>query len=84
MLSKAFPAEIQSLAGAVFNEISQFGNSVGLSVTAAIAASITARSGDSYQREAIMQGYRAAFWTIFSSATVVVFVVFYGLGKKND
>jgi hypothetical protein len=37
-----------------------------------------------------MQGYRAAFWTIFSSAALVVVVVFYGLrkggtvGKKND
>ena len=47
-------------------------------------------ASDSYQNEAIMQGYRAAFWTIFSSAALVVFFVFYGLrkggavGKKND
>jgi hypothetical protein len=78
-------------AGGVFNEVSQFGNSVGLAVTAAIAASITDRSSNSHSNEeALMKGYRAAFWTIFTGTAVVVVVSAFGLrkagfvGKKND
>lgn len=91
VISDAFPSDIQSLAGGVFNEVAQFGNSVGLAVTAAIAASITEHAVDVQDhREALMQGYRAAFWTIFASAAVVVVVVSFGLrkggtvGKKDD
>lgn len=43
VISEAFPDDVQSLAGGVFNEVSQFGNSVGLDITAAVAASITAQ-----------------------------------------
>jgi hypothetical protein len=42
----------------VFNEVSQFGNSVSLAVTAAIAVSIIDRSRD---EDAVMEGYHAAF-----------------------
>lgn len=41
VISRAFSAESQALAGAIFNTVSQLGNSVGLAVTVAIAASIT-------------------------------------------
>ena len=91
VISEAFPPEMQSLAGGVFNEVSQFGNSVGLAVTAAIAASITDRSSTSESNEeALMKGYRAAFWTIFTGTAVVIMVSAFGLrkagfvGKKND
>ena len=82
VISDAFPAEVQSLAGGVFNEVAQIGNSVGLAVTAAIAASVTDHSGIQDHTEALMKGYRAAFWTIFASAVVVV-VVSYGLRKAG-
>jgi MFS family permease len=87
VISDAFPPEMQSLAGGVFNEVSQFGNSVGLAVTAAIAASITDRSRED---DALMEGYRAAFWTIFAGTVVVIAVSAGGLrhagfvGKKNE
>ncbi|KAH6616645.1 major facilitator superfamily domain-containing protein [Boeremia exigua] len=90
VISDAFPPEVQSLAGGVFNEVSQFGNSVGLAVTAAIAASITDRSTFEREEDALMKGYRAAFWTIFAGTVVVVTVSAFGLrhggfiGKKND
>lgn len=90
VISDAFPPEIQSLAGGVFNEISQFGNSVGLAVTAAIAASVTDHANDHDQKVALMEGYRAAFWTVFASCVLVIFVTFFGLkrggtvGKKDD
>jgi hypothetical protein len=90
VISDAFPPDVQSLAGGVFNEVSQFGNSVGLAVTAAIAASITDRSALERNEDALMKGYRAAFWTIFTGTVVVVAVSAFGLrhagtvGKKND
>jgi hypothetical protein len=90
VISDAFPPEVQSLAGGVFNEVSQFGNSVGLAVTAAIAASITDRSTSERSQDASMKGYRAAFWTIFAGTVVVLAVSLFGLrhggtvGKKNN
>ena len=90
VISDAFPRDVQSLAGGVFSEVSQFGNAVGLAVTAAIAASVTEHSDIKDPEEALMKGYRAAFWTTFASTVVVLFVCFFGLkkggfvGKKDD
>lgn len=81
VISDAFPPEVQSLAGGVFNEVAQFGNSVGLAVTAAIAASVTERSAAASEREALMDGFRAAFWTVFASTGVVMLVTFVGFRK---
>ncbi|KAK6853027.1 aminotriazole resistance [Apiospora arundinis] len=90
VISEAFPPELQSLAGGVFNEVAQFGNSVGLAVTAAIAASVTEHSHSADSKAALMEGYRAAFWTIFAATGLVVVVSYFGfrkggtVGKKND
>lgn len=90
VISDSYPPELQSLAGGVFNEVSQFGNSVGLAVTAAIAASVTEHSGVEARQQRLMEGYRAAFWTMFGSCLTVTVVVWFGLkkggivGKKND
>ncbi|KID86586.1 puromycin resistance protein pur8 [Metarhizium guizhouense ARSEF 977] len=90
IISDAFPVDTQSLAGGVFSEVSQFGNSVGLAVTAAIAASVTEHSDSKDTRIALMDGFRAAFWTIFVSAAGVAVICFFGLrrggfiGKKDD
>ncbi|RSL89804.1 hypothetical protein CDV31_015806 [Fusarium ambrosium] len=90
VISNAYPPEMQSLAGGVFNEVGQFGNSVGLAITAAIAASVTEHSGIQAREEALMKGYRVAFWTIFASCSAVTIVVWFGLrkggvvGRKQD
>lgn len=81
IISEAFPPEVQSLAGGVFNVVSQFGNSVGLAITAAIAASVTEQSGLENSGDALMKGYRAAFWTIFASCSTVTVVLWFGLRK---
>ncbi|KUI61224.1 hypothetical protein VP1G_08388 [Cytospora mali] len=81
VISDAFPPEIQSLAGGVFNEVAQFGNSVGLAVTAAIAASVTEHSTKTIEKEALMEGFRAAFWTVFASTGMVLVVTFLGFRK---
>lgn len=82
VISNAYPQDVQSLAGGVFNEVAQFGNSVGLAVTAAIAASVTEHSKLD-PTDALLQGYRAAFWTIFGATATVVVITFFGLKKAG-
>ncbi|KAI3390283.1 hypothetical protein diail_10600, partial [Diaporthe ilicicola] len=82
VISEAFPEGVQSLAGGVFNEFSQFGNSVGLAITAAVAASVTAHKPSTDDRAyALMEGYRAALWTVFAATAVVLLVTSVGLKK---
>ena len=83
MISDAFPPELQSLAGGVFNEVTQFGNSVGLAITGAISASVTEHANVEDTRVALMQGYRAAFWSVFAANATVIFVVWFGLRKAG-
>jgi predicted MFS family arabinose efflux permease len=90
VISDAFPADVQSIAGGVFNEVAQFGNAVGLAVTAAIASSVTEHSRKPDDKVALMDGYRAAFWTVFTATALVVLLILFGLrkggtvGKKDD
>ncbi|KAL2815126.1 protein-tyrosine phosphatase-like protein [Aspergillus granulosus] len=63
IISRAYPGQNQALAGAVFNSVSQVGNSVGLAVSAAIAASVTEHSGKGGD-DGTLTGYRAAYWLI--------------------
>ena len=81
---------MQALAGGVFNEVAQFGNSIGLAVTAAIAASVTEHSRQGGDIDKLLKGYQAAFWTIFAATAFVVVLSFLGLktggivGKKDQ
>ncbi|KAL4955365.1 major facilitator superfamily domain-containing protein [Aspergillus filifer] len=97
VICRTFPSNAQALAGSVFNTISQLGNSVGLAVAAVIAASVSAHdeshSSDSAKTqtpEQLLEGYRAAYWTIFAGMVVVCLVSGFGLrnvgkvGVKQD
>jgi MFS family permease len=87
VICNAFPTDSQGLAGGVFNTISQLGNSVGLAVTAAIAASVTSHDGkildDTQSPHSLLQGYRSAYWTIFSAMAVVCVASILGLRKAG-
>ncbi|KAH7354550.1 major facilitator superfamily domain-containing protein [Pyrenochaeta sp. MPI-SDFR-AT-0127] len=78
VITSVFPARMQGLAGGVFNTIAQIGKSVGLATSAVIAASVTAHSRhhEKESPEALMEGFRAAFWYLFalSCATGLLFV----------
>ncbi|KAJ5745668.1 Major facilitator superfamily domain general substrate transporter [Penicillium odoratum] len=98
IISRAFPDDSMALAGSVFNTISQLGNSVGLAVTAVIAAAVTAHddgsanvtSTSSQTGGQLLEGYRAAYWTIFAGMAIVFLVSSLGLrhvgkvGNKQD
>lgn len=61
VISDAFTPDVQSVAGGVFNEIAQFGNSVGLAVAATIAMTVSEQSGIEDYEARLMEGLRAAF-----------------------
>jgi Na+/melibiose symporter-like transporter len=92
VITAGFPARDQALAGGVFNTVAQIGKSVGLATSAIIAATVTERSG--YQNkespEALMEGFRAAFWYVFALCCATVPMFFWGLrnigkvGMKRD
>ncbi|KAL9636137.1 MAG: hypothetical protein Q9164_003008 [Protoblastenia rupestris] len=82
VITATFPANEQALAGGVFSTVSQLGSSIGLAITAAIASSVTsaaAGDGKEMNQDAMLKGYRAAFWTCLAAAIVSCVVSTVGL-----
>lgn len=92
IISAVFPVRTQALGGAVFNTCAQLGTSIGLTVTSVISESITAASdeADKSSPNALMAGYRAAFWALFACMAIVFVTGALGLrrvgkiGVKQD
>ncbi|RMZ89218.1 hypothetical protein DV736_g3555, partial [Chaetothyriales sp. CBS 134916] len=91
VITTNFPGKSQGLAGGVFNTVAQLGNSIGLAVTAMIAAAVTDASGRgttvtkgglTYDYS-LLQGYRSGFWTCFAAAVVSALVSSVGLHKAG-
>lgn len=85
VISDVFPQRTQALAGAVFNTVSQFGNSLGLTVTAVISSLATkhaaASPADDQSPGPLLVGYRAGFWAAFAWMMCAFFIGGYGLRK---
>ncbi|KAH0541696.1 hypothetical protein FGG08_003859 [Glutinoglossum americanum] len=83
VIASVFPTETQGLAGGVFNTVSQIGKSVGLALVALIANSVTENSvfEDKSSPEALLEGYRAAFWFLFALSVTSLSVSVWGLRK---
>ena len=75
-------SDVQSLAVGILNEVAQFANSIGLAITAAITASMTEKS-KSDPTDALLQGNRAAYWTIVAATPNVVISTSFGLRKAD-
>ena len=92
IVSDVFPTNTQALAGAVFNTLAQLGSAIGLTTTSVISVSVTLDSErkDKSPPAALMEGYRATFWTMFAWMITACFVGGYGLrkvgkiGQKRD
>ncbi|KAK9439768.1 Major facilitator superfamily domain protein [Metarhizium brunneum] len=90
VLTDAFPADMQALAGGVFNMLAQVGKSVGIATTAIIAQQITASCGAFDPKEASLQGYKAGWWYNFGMVCTAGVIGIYGLrsvgklGVKRD
>lgn len=99
VITTNFPGKSQALAGGVFNTVAQLGNSIGLAVTAMVAAAVqnaagghemaTTSAGLTYDYS-VLQGYRSGFWTCFAAAVVSTLISSIGLrqagkvGKKKE
>jgi len=83
IITDIFTPKTQALAGAVFNTVAQFGTSIGLTVLAIISASVTNRSEHESKGspEALMLGYRAAFWACFALMMLACGIGTWGLRK---
>jgi hypothetical protein len=71
----------QALAGSILNTAFQFGSSVGLGVMAAVSSIVTEESGfvDKSAPAALLEGYRATFWTCLGASALSCGVVAFGL-----
>ncbi|KAH8602208.1 efflux pump protein [Bisporella sp. PMI_857] len=83
IITSSFPKETQSLAGGVFNTISQIGNAVGLAAGGVVASSVTASKGGQNSKTGVLEGYHATFWTCFGAAVLVAVVSMVGLRKAG-
>jgi MFS family permease len=83
IITDVFPPNTQALAGAVFNTVSQFGTSIGITIAAIISASVTNKSSYTSKNspDALMLGYRAVFWTCFGIMILACGVGAVGLRK---
>jgi len=84
VVSEIFSEKDQALAGALFNTVSQFGQSVGLAIIGVVTNSvIQARENGQTDNSlpALLAGYRAGFWTAFAWMMSVCFLAVFGLRK---
>ncbi|KAH8819726.1 integral membrane protein [Xylogone sp. PMI_703] len=84
VITQVYPHKTHGLAGGVFNTISNIGNSVGLAVSSVIASSVTlAAKGKKWEteKERLLDGYKATFWTCFAANVLVLGVVGFGLRR---
>lgn len=86
VVTDVFPPRTQALAGAVFNTVAQLGASIGLSVMAVIASSVSnnSKSRNISPQDKLMLGYRASFWTAFAwmaAASVIAVCGLRGIGR---
>ncbi|KAL9561379.1 hypothetical protein ACKAV7_014734 [Fusarium commune] len=83
IVTEVFPEKNQSVAGAVFNTAAQFGNALGLAIVQVVSAAVTNQKINPKSLEALLEGYRASFWTLFSLMLVCVLVAALGLRKAG-
>lgn len=83
IITSAFPSKMQAVAGGVFNTVAQIGKAVGLATVAAVAASVTDKSGEEEKGspQALLEGYRAAMWYCFALNLATLIMCTWGLRK---
>lgn len=86
VISEVFPEKTQALAGAVFNTVAYFGVSLGLNLMQIVSTLVTegTRYRDKASPSALLQGYRATFWTIFASTVTCALICMVGLRKVGQ
>lgn len=92
IVSDNFPKETQALAGAVFNTVAQFGQSLGIGVCQVVALGVMGGADhgqvegggvENTEEAALLRGYRASFWTMFAYMVVCGLIAIVGLRKAG-
>ncbi|KAM5350996.1 hypothetical protein ACJ41O_003719 [Fusarium nematophilum] len=83
IITDVFPEDTQALAGAVFNTAAQFGSTLGLAILQVISTVVTKESAEEDETVALMDGYRASFWTMLAFMLVGTAVGLLGLRKTG-
>lgn len=84
IITDVFPEDTQALAGAVFNTAAQFGTALGLAVLQVISTMTTKNfEGEESPSYALMEGYRASFWTMFAFMLLCAAIGILGLRKTG-
>ncbi|KAG9953911.1 integral membrane protein, partial [Aureobasidium melanogenum] len=81
VITDSFPDSRQALAGSILNTIYQFGSAVGLAIMAVISSTVTDSSGysDKDIPAALLEGYKATFWTCLGFAVLYCMIGAAGL-----
>ncbi|KAG9955407.1 general substrate transporter, partial [Aureobasidium melanogenum] len=81
VITDSFPDSRQALAGSILNTIYQFGSAVGLAIMAVISSTVTDSSGyaDKDIPAALLEGYKATFWTCLGFAILYCMIGAVGL-----
>ncbi|KAL1959162.1 hypothetical protein VTO42DRAFT_2667 [Malbranchea cinnamomea] len=84
VITDIFPNDTQALAGAVFNTSAQFGSALALAVLQVISILVTDQAqSEKEETQALMEGYRASFWTMLGFMILCTAIGFFGLRKTG-
>ncbi|KAF7543407.1 hypothetical protein G7Z17_g10766 [Cylindrodendrum hubeiense] len=83
VITDVFPEDTQALAGAVFNTAAQFGSALGLAILQVISTLVTKEQKGMEEIPALMEGYRASFWTMFGFMILCTVIGVLGLRRTG-
>ena len=83
IISDNFDERTQALAGAVFNTVAQFGQSLGIGLVQVVAQGVMGKDGDQIGGDKQLKGYRAGFWTMFAYMGICALLAVGGLRKAG-
>jgi MFS family permease len=93
IVSDQFPEKTQALAGAVFNTVTQFGMSLGVGTCQVVSLAVVGKSAGQenngealgeFEHDAVLNGYRAAFWLMFGYMALCALLAVFGLRKAGQ
>ncbi|KAG8672327.1 hypothetical protein FPOAC2_05707 [Fusarium poae] len=83
IVTETFPEDKQAIAGSVFNAASQFGNAMGLAIMQVVSTLVTKQNSGMKGTEALLEGYKASFWTMFAFMVLCASIGGVGLRKAG-
>ncbi|KAH7174321.1 major facilitator superfamily domain-containing protein [Fusarium flagelliforme] len=83
VVTETFPEDKQAIAGSVFNAASQFGNAMGLAIMQVVSTLVTKNHSGLEATKALLEGYKASFWTMFAFMLLCASIGGVGLRKAG-